>query len=109
MIERAEVIPGRAGPSHDLPAVTALVAVAEDHSSFLVRVAILSRPCAATHNLLARLDVDKLLVREQAQLPFALHFNPREQARAHRDVNQVRAPRTIAVTEGRASLDDSVG
>ncbi|WP_155807142.1 MULTISPECIES: hypothetical protein [Bacteria] len=109
MIERAEVVPGRAGPAHDLPTVPALVAVAEDHSSFLVRVAILPRPCAAAHDLLTGLDVDKLLVREQAQLALALYFNPREQARNDRDVNQVRTPRTIAVAEGSAPLDNSIG
>jgi hypothetical protein len=109
VVERAEVVSGRPGPSHDLPTVTALVAVAENHSSFLVRVAILPRPRTATHDLLTGLDVDKLLVREQAQLPLALHFNPREQARNDRDVNQVRTPRTIAVAEGSASLDNSIG
>ena len=109
VIERAEVVPGRAGPAHDLPAVTALIAVAEDHSSLFIRIAILPRPCAATHDLLTGLDVDKLLVRKEPQLPLALHFNPREQARAHRDVNQVRTPRTITVTEGGAPFDNPIG
>ena len=109
MIECAQVVTCRAGPAHDLPAVPALIAVAENHSSFLVRVAILPRPGAATHDLLTRLDVNKFLVREQAQLALALYFNPREQARADRDVNQVRTPRTITVAEGCTSLDDSVG
>ena len=78
VIERAEVVPGRPGPTHDLPAITALIAVAEDHSSLFIRVAILPRPRAAPHDLLTRLNVDKLLVREQAQLPLAPNLNPRE-------------------------------
>ena len=78
MIERAKVQADRACPPHDLPAITALVAVAEDHSSFLVRVSVLPRPCAATHDLLTRLDVNKFLVRKEPQLPLALNLNPRE-------------------------------
>ena len=87
MIERAKVQADWACPPHDLPAITALIAVAENHSSFLVRVAVLPRPRAAAHDFLARLDVDELLVRKEPELPLALHLNPREQACTHRSTN----------------------
>ncbi|WP_315298239.1 hypothetical protein [uncultured Actinomyces sp.] len=86
VIERAHVETDWSGPTHDLPAVTALIAVSEDHSSFLILVAVFPRPCAATHDLLTRLDMNELLIREQTQLPLPLNIHPRQQTRRHRDI-----------------------
>ena len=108
VIERAEVVTGRSGPAHDLPAVTALVAVAEDHSGLFVRVAVLPRPRAATHDLLARLNVNEFLIREQAQLARPVHINPCEQLCGHRRIDEAHNPRALAVAEARAPLDNSV-
>lgn len=108
VIERAEVVADRASPPHELAAVPALIAVAEDHSSFLILVAVLPRPCAAAHDLLTGLDVNKLLVREQAQFLRAVHLNPRKQFCGHRRIDEVHNPRALAVAERCAPLDDSV-
>ena len=109
MIERAEVVTFRARPPHDLPAVPTLIAVAEDHSSLFIRVAILPRPGAAPHNLFTGLDMNELFIREQAQFLRAVHLNPREQFCGHRRIDEAHNPRALAVAEGGASLDDSVG
>jgi hypothetical protein len=109
VIERAEVVADRAGPAHELAAVTALIAVAEDHSSFLVLVAVLPRPGTAPHNLLTGLDMNELFIREQAQFLRAVHLNPREQFCGHRRIDEAHNPRALAVTESCAPLDDSVG
>ena len=108
VIERAEVVADRAGPAHELAAVTALVAVAEDHSSFLVLVAVFPRPGAATYDLLTGLDMNELFIREQAQFLRAVHLNPCEQFCGHRRIDEAHNPRALAVAEGGASFDDSV-
>ena len=108
VIERAQVETDWSGPTHDLPAVTALIAVPVDDRSFLILVAVFPRPCAATHDLLARLNVNEFLIREQAQLARPVHLNPCEQLCGHRRIDEAHNPRALAVAEARAPLDNSV-
>jgi hypothetical protein len=86
VIERAQVETDWSGPAHDLPAVTALIAVPVDDRSFLILVAVFPRPRTAAHDLLTRLDMNEFLIREQTQLPLPLNIHPRQQTRRHRDI-----------------------
>jgi hypothetical protein len=108
MVEGPKVETDGAGPPHDLAAIATLVAVAENHSGLLVLVPVFPGPGSAAHDLLTRLDVNELLVREQVELPLPGHFYPREQASPDRYIDQVRAPRALTVAEARAALNNPV-
>ncbi|MBS4940022.1 MAG: hypothetical protein KHZ63_10405 [Actinomyces sp.] len=76
MVECADVVADRACPPHDLPAVPAGVAVAVEHCTLQLRIAIFARASTLSHDFLAAADVDEFLISEKLELAFAFHLDP---------------------------------